>query len=156
MGLKGGPGRIQSDREVFDFTDSRFVDPLPETKFNKPLEELEFERAVESNRLLPGGFPSFSTPRQPFQVQQTGSAFNQPLTPFVHTSAIAESPRQSSFQGVQSRLQGVQSRQNQGVQPSLLQQQTFQSFLPEANFASFAKISRSIPQGSYSISYPSS
>ena len=34
----------------------RFVDPLPETRFNKPLEELEFERAVESNRLLPGNY----------------------------------------------------------------------------------------------------
>jgi len=47
-------GRKLSDAEVFDFVDSRYVDPLPETKFNKPLEEVDVERTTSPTRLIPG------------------------------------------------------------------------------------------------------
>jgi len=50
----GQKGRKLTDSEVFDFVDSRYVNPLPETKFNKPLEEVDVERATPPTRLFPG------------------------------------------------------------------------------------------------------
>jgi hypothetical protein len=175
--VNGGKGRIQSDQEVFDFTDSRFVEPLPETKFNKPLVEVELERATPASRFLPGQFSALSFAGQPqVQVVNQGQAVPlfQPLKPFVHSANLVEAPRQSGGlgqfqvvqsnrfqQGVQSNRfqQGVQSNQFQGVQSNQFQGvpanqfQSFASLLPESNFASFTKVSRSIPQGSYTVDF---
>jgi len=55
-------GRPLIANEIFDFLESRFVEPSNELQFNKFLDEIEIERATSAIRLLPGeGLPP--TPR---------------------------------------------------------------------------------------------
>jgi len=55
-------GRPLIENEIFDFLESRFVEPPRELQFNKFLDEVEVERATTAIRLLPGeGLPP--TPR---------------------------------------------------------------------------------------------
>jgi len=57
-------GRPLVDNEIFDFLESRFLEPPQDLQFNKFLDEVEIERATSPVRLLPGeGLPP--TPRPP-------------------------------------------------------------------------------------------
>jgi len=47
-------GRPLVENEIFDFLESRFLEPPQELQFNKFLDEVEIERATSPTRLLPG------------------------------------------------------------------------------------------------------
>jgi len=56
-------GRPLVENEIFDFLDTRFVEPPSELQFNKFLDQIEIERATSPIRLLPGeGLPPTSPP----------------------------------------------------------------------------------------------
>merc|ERR1711970_1427923 len=62
--LENVRGRPLVENEIFDYLDTRFVEPAPEQQFNQFLDEVEIERATSPIRLLPGeGLPP--TPRPP-------------------------------------------------------------------------------------------
>jgi len=52
--LENVRGRPLVENEIFDFLESRFVEPPQELQFNKFLDEVEIERATSPVRLLPG------------------------------------------------------------------------------------------------------
>merc|ERR1711970_106299 len=61
--LENVRGRPLVENEIFDYLDTRFVEPAPEQQFNQFLDEVEIERATSPVRLLPGeGLPPTPPP----------------------------------------------------------------------------------------------
>jgi len=98
--VSNGIGRKLSDVEVFDFVDSRYLDPLPETRFNKPLEEVELELSTPRTRALPG---------QPFPVSFGQRPQQQQQQQFVSFGTAASSPALQFGTGLKQQPPVIQS-----------------------------------------------
>jgi hypothetical protein len=80
-------GAELSDTEVFDFVDSRYLQPLAETRFNKGLEALEAEKIINGGSTASRGegfrMPLATVNGLPSSSFNTRTQFTSPVTPGV-------------------------------------------------------------------------
>jgi hypothetical protein len=80
-------GAELSDTEVFDFVDSRYLQPLAETRFNKGLEELEAEKIINGGSTASRGegfrMPLATVNGLPSSSFNTRTQFISSVTPGV-------------------------------------------------------------------------
>eukprot|EP00091_Calanus_sinicus_P013140 TRINITY_DN2924_c0_g1_i8.p1 TRINITY_DN2924_c0_g1~~TRINITY_DN2924_c0_g1_i8.p1 ORF type:complete len:502 (+),score=84.83 TRINITY_DN2924_c0_g1_i8:216-1721(+) len=116
-------GRPLIENEIFDFLESRFLEPPQELQFNKFLDEVEIERATSPIRLLPGeGLPP--TPRPATRAPNRLVNLQRPVEESVRSqnaqfSTVFGPPTNNNFQT--DRRPSINPLQNNFLESNQLQ-----------------------------------
>lgn len=126
-------GRPLIENEIFDFLESRFLEPPRELQFNKFLDEVEIERATSPIRLLPGeGLPP--TPRPATRAPNRLVNLQRPSEESVRSQnsqfpTVFGPPTNNNFQT--DRRPSINPSQN-----NFLESNQLQNSIPNAGFNS--------------------
>jgi len=128
-------GRPLIENEIFDFLESRFLEPPQELQFNKFLDEVEIERATSPIRLLPGeGLPP--TPRPATRAPNRLVNLQRPLEESVRSQnaqfpTVFGPPTNSNNNFQTDRRPNINTLQN-----NFLESNQFQNNIQNAGFNS--------------------